>query len=124
MSIEGPRAFAFVPQALLHTAEAAAALRAAWRGLARRAPTPAEYRRSSTHYRRKHGSKYTGIRGGGALLCSTMSLYVCTYVGKYIVDSTLLHATDEMMLICSSFEWVRITICYWVKQKEMVVGNS
>ena len=65
------------------------------------------------------GQNIQGL-GGGALLCSTMSLYVC----KYIVDSTLLHATDEMMLICSSFEWVRITICYWVKHKEMVIGNS
>ena len=43
-----------------------------------------------------------GGGGGGGLLCSTMSLYVCTYVGKYIVDSTLLHATDEMMLIVVS----------------------
>ena len=47
------------------------------------------------------GQNIQGL-GGGGLLCSTMSLYVCTYVGKYIVDSTLLHATDEMMLIVVS----------------------
>jgi hypothetical protein len=100
----------------------------AWRGLARRRrqPTPAEYRRSSTHtIGVSMGQNIQGLGGGGVYSAVLWACtYVSTYVGKYIVDSTLLHATDEMMLICSSFEWVRITICYWVKQKEMVVGNA